>query len=133
MTPDRWQQIDRIFHGPLERAPTERPGFVAKGSAGDDSLKDDVENLLPSHEQSDRFVETPAAKTSKPAAIKIGDHETTMNFKCQRGLTHSIHATEVTSNAAASPLIGVFRILEQKGATKLNELIFAGCQKKGCA
>src|SRR2546426_1761984 len=61
MTPERWQQIDRIFHAVLQRDPSQRSAFVAESCAGDEALQKEIEDLLESHEQSESFIETPAA------------------------------------------------------------------------
>src|SRR5438876_866824 len=61
MTPERWQQIDRIFHAVLQRDPSQRSAFVAESCAGDPALQKEIEDLLASHEESDSFIETPAS------------------------------------------------------------------------
>src|SRR5256886_918302 len=61
MTPERWQQIDQLFHSALERESGERAAFLSQACAGDDSLHQEVESLVESHEQSDSFIEASAA------------------------------------------------------------------------
>jgi serine/threonine-protein kinase len=61
MTPERWQQIDQLFHSALERESGERAAFLAQACNGDGSLRREVESLIGSHEQSDSFIEAPAA------------------------------------------------------------------------
>jgi serine/threonine protein kinase len=61
MTPERWQQIDQLFHSALERAPQERAFFLTQASAGDEALKREVESLLKSHERAESFIEQPAS------------------------------------------------------------------------
>ena len=36
MKPERWQQLDELFHGALEREPEERAAFLDEGCAGDE-------------------------------------------------------------------------------------------------
>jgi serine/threonine protein kinase/Tol biopolymer transport system component len=60
MTPERWQQIKEVFNSALERAGSERSGFLAAACAGDESLRNEVESLLSSHEKEGRFIDTPA-------------------------------------------------------------------------
>ncbi len=62
MTPERWQQIDRLLNDVLERAPSERLTFLAQASNGDDELRREVESLLNFHGQSESFIETPPAE-----------------------------------------------------------------------
>jgi len=35
MKPERWQQLDALFHSALERKPEERAAFLHEPSAGD--------------------------------------------------------------------------------------------------
>jgi eukaryotic-like serine/threonine-protein kinase len=61
MQPDRWQQIDRVFHLALAQEPNRRATFITQECAGDDSLRSEVEALIASHEQAQSFIETPAS------------------------------------------------------------------------
>jgi hypothetical protein len=38
MTPDRWQQIEKIYHSALELEESQRLAFVEKACAGDEAL-----------------------------------------------------------------------------------------------
>ncbi|HVQ36948.1 MAG TPA: protein kinase [Pyrinomonadaceae bacterium] len=60
MDPERWQQINQLFHSALERAAGERAPFLAQACNGDESLRLEVESLIGSHEQSSSFIEAPA-------------------------------------------------------------------------
>jgi len=57
---ERWEQIDRLFHSALERDAGERSAFLAQACEGDESLRQEVESLVVSHEESESFIETPA-------------------------------------------------------------------------
>ena len=61
MQPERWQQIDQLFHSALEQEPDRRAGFLAQKCGADESLRNEVEILLDSHEQAENFIETPAS------------------------------------------------------------------------
>src|SRR5438105_9610875 len=61
MQPERWQQINRIFHSALEQEPSRRAGFLVQECAYDQSLLREVEELIASHEQAQDFMETPAS------------------------------------------------------------------------
>lgn len=61
MTPERWQQIDELFHSVLEHESGERAAFLAQACTGDEALRREVESLIGSHEDSDSFIETPAS------------------------------------------------------------------------
>lgn len=59
MTPERWRQIERLYHEALEHPPGDRAAFLAEASAGDDELRREVESLLASEEQTGNFIESP--------------------------------------------------------------------------
>lgn len=61
MDPERWQQIDQLFHSALERRASERAAFLAQACTGDEALRREVESLIGSHERSASFIEAPAA------------------------------------------------------------------------
>jgi serine/threonine protein kinase/Tol biopolymer transport system component len=74
MNPDRWQQIDKLFHAALACEPTGRSDFLTQQCAGDDTLRHEVESLLSSLEQADDFIEKPAGDV---AAELLGTHKST--------------------------------------------------------
>ena len=65
MTPQRWAQIRQVFDGALERPAKDRAAYLRVLCARDEELRHEVESLLRSHEQSDEFLETPAAQLSQ--------------------------------------------------------------------
>ena len=60
MNPERWQQIDHLFHSALERNDSERAAFLAQVCIGDEQMRLEIESLLASHEQAASFIEAPA-------------------------------------------------------------------------
>ena len=46
MTPERWQQVDQLYHSALEREPGQRSAFLVEACAGDEELRCEVESLL---------------------------------------------------------------------------------------
>jgi serine/threonine protein kinase/Tol biopolymer transport system component len=73
MTPEHWQQVDRLLELALEREPRERPEFLDKQCAGNMQLRQEVEALLKAHEQAGSFIEAPALEG---AAKGFGGHRT---------------------------------------------------------
>jgi serine/threonine protein kinase len=65
LTPQRWAQIREIFDGAIERPAKDRAAYLRVLCARDDELRREVESLLRSHEQSDEFLQTPAAHLSQ--------------------------------------------------------------------
>src|ERR1044071_3974080 len=60
MTPERWQQIDHLFHETLACEPGLREGFLAAACESDEGLRVEIESLLSSHQDAGEFIETPA-------------------------------------------------------------------------
>src|SRR5262245_57119469 len=46
MTPERWQQIEGLYHEALARDASERGPFLASACGGDETLRREVESLL---------------------------------------------------------------------------------------
>ena len=46
MTPERWREIERLFHAASERAENERHDFLAGACGADEELRGEVEELL---------------------------------------------------------------------------------------
>jgi eukaryotic-like serine/threonine-protein kinase len=61
MQPERWQQIDQLFHLALDKTRDERQLFLADACAGDEVLRCEIEELISSHEQAEEFIESPAS------------------------------------------------------------------------
>ena len=74
MTPERWQQIDHLFHETLACEPGLRESFLAAACENDEALLVEVESLLSSHEGAEQFIETPAGDV---AAELLGSCQST--------------------------------------------------------
>ena len=57
MNAARWQEVERLFHAALERPAHEREAFLRDSSAGDASLRREVESLLDQSSRADGFLE----------------------------------------------------------------------------
>jgi serine/threonine protein kinase/dienelactone hydrolase len=55
MTPDRWRQVERLFHAAMERSPEIRGEFLAEASGDDGELLDEVQSLLEQHGDDSRL------------------------------------------------------------------------------
>ena len=60
MTPERWRQINDLFHAALDQPPQAREQFLATATHGDAELAREVRTLLASHRASSEFLEKPA-------------------------------------------------------------------------
>jgi serine/threonine protein kinase len=71
MTPERWQQVERLYHEALERETSQRAGFLHEACLGDEALRGEVESLLAQEKGADSLLEAPALE----AAAKMFDQD----------------------------------------------------------
>src|SRR5216683_871210 len=70
MEPDRWREVERLYHAALERDPEVRAAFLAAASGGDEELLDEVQSLLEQHtgdSRLDRAVWEPKGESTDTA------------------------------------------------------------------
>jgi serine/threonine protein kinase len=72
MDPERWRQIEELFHAALERTPEVRPVFLDGACRGDVDLRREVESLLAREPQAGSFLEAPALEDLAPSPILVG-------------------------------------------------------------
>ena len=60
MTPERYEQIGRLYHEAVELASEERAAFLDRACGADEELRREVESLVAAHEQAGDFIATPA-------------------------------------------------------------------------
>jgi serine/threonine protein kinase len=61
MNPERWRQIEELYHAALERAPDERADFLAEHCGADQALRHEVELLLAEHARGGGLLEQGAS------------------------------------------------------------------------
>jgi len=71
MTPERWKQIEKLYHAALELEPARRAAFLAQACAGDESLHKEVESLLAYDGQAESFIE--GAALADAAKLSVGE------------------------------------------------------------
>jgi hypothetical protein len=49
MDPERWKQIDKIFHAALDHEPQARTAYLAEACKEDDSLRVEIDAFLKLH------------------------------------------------------------------------------------
>jgi tRNA A-37 threonylcarbamoyl transferase component Bud32/Tfp pilus assembly protein PilF len=67
MEPDRWRQVERLYHAALDRDPEARAAFLATASGDDEELLNEVQSLLGQHSgdsRLDRAVWEPGAEST---------------------------------------------------------------------
>ena len=60
MTPDRWNEVERIFQAVVDCEASERSTFLDRACGGDPDLRHEVESLLHAHDSGDRLLESSA-------------------------------------------------------------------------
>jgi Tol biopolymer transport system component/tRNA A-37 threonylcarbamoyl transferase component Bud32 len=60
MEPERWQQIERLYHSAIELEPEQRERFLREACAGDESLFNEVTSLIAANEDGGSPFESPA-------------------------------------------------------------------------
>jgi hypothetical protein len=61
MTPERWQQVEQLLQAALECEPAERVALLERECATDPDLREEVESLLSSAQETDSFLNANAA------------------------------------------------------------------------
>jgi eukaryotic-like serine/threonine-protein kinase len=76
MTPERWEQINELYHEAVELDANRQAKFLNQACAGDAALRDEVESLIASHEQAGSFISEPALKVA--ARVLAEDQATSL-------------------------------------------------------
>ena len=67
MTPERWQQVQRIYESALACETAARAAYLAEACVGDEGLRKEIETLLAHAESAEHFIERPAV--AAPGAL----------------------------------------------------------------
>ena len=67
MKPERWRQIEELYHAALEREVGQRAAHLEEACGADEALRHEVESLLAQHEKAGDFIEAPAAEVAARA------------------------------------------------------------------
>lgn len=69
MTPERWQQIESIFHEALELETGDRASFLELASSEDPELRTEVGKLLDQFDEASSFIEQPLYDSAKSGVL----------------------------------------------------------------
>jgi hypothetical protein len=70
--PERWQQVEGLFHAALERQPEARQAFLETACGEDTDLRRQVELLLAKEEEAGSFLEAPAVQDMTATVTFLG-------------------------------------------------------------
>ena len=70
MKPERWEQIEKLYHTALETDASQRSAFLDQACAGDDELRREVESLLAYVTRAQDFIESPAIELAATMLAK---------------------------------------------------------------
>ena len=76
MTPERWSEVERLYHAAAAREVAERSTFLTDACGEDDALRHEVESLLALDSRAEAFLSTPAFPSVKLGAgpSAVGQH-----------------------------------------------------------
>jgi serine/threonine protein kinase len=97
MNAERWQQIEAVLQGALDRPPLERASFLEETCAGDEELKEEANSLIAAYVEAGDFIEEPA-------------------------IAQDAH---VLMSSTIGREIGPYRIIERLGAGGMSEVYLA--------
>src|SRR5262249_41539788 len=110
MEPDRWEQIELLYHAALEREPEARECFLDEACAGDEDLRREVAGLLACDIPRDSFIQSPAIEIAARAMA-------------------AEPLIESSSKSMRSPIagsqIGAYQLLEPLGRGGMGEVYLA--------
>src|SRR5437016_8907727 len=67
MKPDRWQQVQELYHAALEHPAASRADFLRSACGHDEELHREVESLLGLESKAENFIEKPALEVAAKA------------------------------------------------------------------
>ena len=107
MTPERWQQISRIFKSAISLDGDARRAYVAEKCGGDESLRSEVEKLLDSHQRAseENFI---GGRAAEDGAVLLGDEIEEQQPRLTKGQQ-----------------LGSYEILDRLGAGGMGEVYLA--------
>jgi eukaryotic-like serine/threonine-protein kinase len=109
MNPERWAQIERLYHAALEREPAARQAFLDAACAGDDALRREVATLLACDERAAGFIEAPAYEVVASALAAEPDGE----------------ATALSADSGAPSQLGAYQLVAPLGRGGMGEVHLA--------
>jgi serine/threonine protein kinase/tetratricopeptide (TPR) repeat protein len=112
MTPDRWKQIEEVFQAAVDLPPPERRRYIVEACTGDDTLREQVEQLVAQHDRAGDFIEEPALAVSDLRQPHDADATT-------------LATTDSFVDPSIGRRVGVYRILREIGRGGMGAVYLA--------
>ena len=71
MTPERWRQVEALYHSAWEREPSQRTAFLEEACQGDEDLRREVESLLAQQSSPGAWLERPVWESSGISSVSF--------------------------------------------------------------
>ncbi len=76
MKPERWKQVEQLYHAALEREPDSRVAFLDEACADDEELRREVASLLGYDDRPASFIEAPALEVASRELASLSGAQT---------------------------------------------------------
>jgi serine/threonine protein kinase/formylglycine-generating enzyme required for sulfatase activity/predicted esterase len=103
MTPERWQEIETLYHSALKQDPSRRAAFLQEACAGDEALRKELDSLLAQQDQAKSFIEAPAMKVAAQDMASDPDQPTVVT------------PSRWSSHSMVGQTVSHYRILQKLG------------------
>jgi TolB-like protein len=124
MSPDRWKQVQTVFHAVLEHSQDRRGQALTDLCSGDTSLRREVQSLLDSHDDAEEFLSTPAFEARVIADEAVADEAVA------EGANESLAGLPSQGDLSGT-VVGHYEILHLLGAGGMGEVYQAKDQRLG--
>src|SRR5262245_48113711 len=112
MDPDRWEQVERLYHAALEHEPDARGAFLVRTCGGDEEMRREVASLLDHDGGPAVFFEAPMREFAAQLQTEDRTGET---FDPLSPFGNGLTAPESNTLPAPPVFIGAHRILRKLG------------------
>jgi len=74
MRPERFEQVEQLYHTALKHAESERDAFLGNACSGDETLRQEIQSLLRHDKETEDFLESPALDAAAKALAQASEH-----------------------------------------------------------